>query len=59
MMYSIDSLTLISGIDVPIPEIGVNIHQPTIREIAYIGEKSFYEAAQTIIIQKEDFIMRY
>ena len=56
MMYSIDSLTLISGIDVPIPEIGVNIHQPTIREIAYIGEKSFYEAAQTIIIQKEDFI---
>lgn len=58
MMYSIDSLTLISGIDVPIPEIGVNIHQPTIREIAYIGEKSFYEAAQTIIIQKEDFINR-
>ena len=57
-MYSIDSLTLISGIDVPIPEIGVNIHQPTIREIAYIGEKSFYEAAQTIIIQKEDFINR-
>ena len=56
MMYSIDSLTLISGIDVPIPEIGVNIHQPTIREIAYIGEKSFYEAAQTIIIQKKDFI---
>lgn len=55
-MYNIDSLTLISGIDVPIPEIGVNIHQPTIREIAYIGEKSFYEAAQTIIIQKEDFI---
>ena len=55
-MYSIDSLTLISGIDVPIPEIGVNIHQPTIREIAFIGEKSFYEAAQTIIIQKEDFI---
>ena len=56
MMYSIDSLTLISGIDVPIPEIGVNIHQPTIREIAYIGEKSFYEAAQTMIIQKKDFI---
>ena len=62
MMYSIDSLTLISGIDVPIPEIGVNIHQPTIREIAYIGEKSFYEAAQTIWLilffqwKKKDFI---
>ena len=55
-MYNIDKLTLISGIDIPIPEIGVNIHQPTIKEIAYIGEKSFYEAAQTIIVDKKDFI---
>lgn len=58
MMYNIDKLTLISGIDVPVPELGVNIHQPTIREIAYIGEKSFYEAAQTIIIEKKDFMGR-
>ena len=55
-MYKIDSLTLISGIDIPIPELRVNIHQPTIREIAYIGEKSFYQAAQTIAIQKEAFL---
>ena len=55
-MYKIDSLTLISGIDIPIPELKVNIHQPTIREIAYIGEKSFYQAAQTIAVQKKDFL---
>ncbi len=58
MMYKIDKLTLISGIDIPIPELKVNIHQPTIREIAYIGEKSFYQAAQTIAIQKSDFMGR-
>ena len=55
-MSKIDSLTLISGIDIPIPELGVNIHQPTIREIAYIGERSFYEAAQTITMNKETLL---
>lgn len=56
MMYNLDSLTLISGIDIPIPELRVNIHQPTIREIAYIGEKSFYMAARTLTIDKEDYL---
>ncbi len=55
-MYKIDSLTLISGIDIPIPELGINIHQPTVREIAYIGEKSFYEAAQTLVATKEKLL---
>lgn len=56
-MYNIDRLTLISGIDIPIPELKVNIHQPTIKEIAYIGEKSFYEAAQTIAMEKEKLLL--
>lgn len=56
MMYNIDKLTLISGVDIPIPELRVNIHQPTIREIAYIGEKSFYEAARTITMEKEKLL---
>lgn len=55
-MYSIDKLTLISGIDIPIPELQVNIHQPTIKEIAYIGEKSFYTAANTLCIDKNMYI---
>lgn len=56
-MYKIDKLTLISGIDIPIPELKVNIHQPTIREIAYIGEKSFYLSAQALIMTVENFLI--
>ena len=55
-MYKIDKLTLISGIDIPIPELRVNIHQPTIREIAYIGEKSFYMSAQVLTMTVESFL---
>lgn len=54
-MYKIDSLTLISGIDIPIPELGVNIHQPTIREIAYIGEQRFYMSAQIMTLTVENY----
>lgn len=55
-MYNIDSLTLLAGVDFPIPEIKVNIHQPTIREIAYIGERNFYEAANTLVVKKEQYV---
>ena len=55
-MSKIDSLTLISGVDVLIPEMKISIHQPTLREIAYIGELTFFQAAQTIIVDKDKFI---
>lgn len=58
MMYKIDTLTLLSGIDIPIPELKVNIHQPTIREIAYIGERSFYQASSLLTLSKEDLALR-
>lgn len=54
MMYNIDTLTLLSGIDIIIPEIKVKIHQPTIREIAYIGERSFYTAASLFLLTKDN-----
>lgn len=38
----IDSVTLITGSDIPFPEIGITIHQPTIEEIGVIGEKNFF-----------------
>ena len=58
MMSKIDALTLISGIDIPIPEIKVNIHQPTIREIAYVGERDFYHAASILRVDKEELALR-
>lgn len=53
-MYEIDKLTLISGIDIPIPELSINIHQPTIREIAFIGEVNFFEALSFLLFDKDN-----
>jgi len=45
-------LTLITGIDVPFPEAQVTIHQPKIKEIAYIGEEYFLIGCETINLSK-------
>ena len=45
-------LALITGIDIPIPELQTTIHQPTIKEISYIGEKDFLVGIQCLSIQK-------
>ena len=58
MMFKIDDLTLLSGIDIPIPELKVNIHQPTIREIAYVGERDFYHAASILRVDGEELALR-
>lgn len=39
---TIGDLLLLSGNDIPFPEARVNIHQPTLKEIAYIGEEAFF-----------------
>ena len=38
----IGNLLLLSGNDLPFPEARVNIHQPTLKEIALIGEDAFF-----------------
>lgn len=35
-------LLLLSGNDIPFPEAQVTIHQPTLKEIAFIGEEAFF-----------------
>ena len=35
-------LLLLSGNDIPFPEAQVTLHQPTLKEIAYIGEEAFF-----------------
>lgn len=37
----VDEVVLITGIDIPFPPAEITIHQPTIEEIAYIGEDAF------------------
>lgn len=46
------SLGLMTGIDLPIPELQLVIHQPTIREISMIGEPDFFIGVQMLSIDK-------
>ena len=51
MNYDI-RLALMSGVDIPIPECQAVIHQPTLKEIALIGEIDFFTGVQTLCINK-------
>ena len=46
------NLALMCGTDIPIPECQITIHQPRIKEIALIGEKSFFLGAQCLCVNK-------
>ena len=45
-------LALMCGTDIPMPELQTTIHQPTIKEISYIGEQEFFIGLQTLSINK-------
>lgn len=45
-------LALIAGTNIPIPECQAVLHQPTIKEIAMIGEKDFFTGVQCLCIHK-------
>ena len=49
-------LALMSGIDIPVPECKIIIHQPSISEISYIGEEDFFVGVQTLCLSKTMFI---
>lgn len=47
---------LMSGIDIPIPELQIAVHQPTIKEISMIGEQEFFMGAQVLCLNKTMYI---
>ena len=49
-------MSLMCGIDIPCVELGVSAHQPTIKEIAYMGEKEFFIALQCLCVDKNKFV---
>ena len=49
-------LALITGADIPIPECQLVLHQPTIKEIAFIGEHEFFVGVQTLTLHKSMFM---
>ena len=48
-----NELLLLSGNDIPFPEAQITIHQPTIHEIAYIGEECFYTGCEFLRFSKD------
>ena len=49
-------LGLMTGVDLPIPELQLVLHQPTIKEISMIGEQTFFTGIQLLCIKKELYI---
>ena len=49
-------LALMTGIDIPIPELQTVIHQPSIKEISMIGEQDFFIGIQLLCINKNIYV---
>ena len=49
-------LALMTGVDIPIPELQITMHQPTIKEISMIGEQDFLVGVQLLCIDKKLYI---
>lgn len=49
-------LPLMAGIDIPIPELQLIFHIPTIKDIAYMGEKEYFTAVQFLCLEKEQLL---
>lgn len=49
----LDKLLLLSGNDIPFAEAQLTVHNPTLKEIAYIGEEAFFTGYQMLGISKE------
>ena len=49
----VNELLLLSGNDIPIESIQIIMHQPTIKEIAYIGEDAFFSGCEFLRFSKD------
>lgn len=49
-----NDLLFLSGNDIPFPEGQITIRQPKVKEIAYIGEESFYTGLEILNISKNN-----
>lgn len=55
-MAVIEDIVLGAGIDIPFPEAQTVIHQPTIKEIAYIGEETFFIGCELLKFSKNSLM---
>lgn len=50
----LNELLLLSGNDIPFPEARLVIHQPTVKEIGYIGEEAFFAGCEFFRFSKDN-----
>lgn len=50
----LNELVLLSGNDIPFAEAQIAIHQPSLKEIGYIGEDTFYTACEFLRFSKDN-----
>lgn len=50
------TLSLMAGIDIPIPELQLTLHPPTLQDIAFMGEEDYFQAIQYLCLEKRQFI---
>ena len=48
-------LALMCGVDIPVPECQLTVHQPKIKEIAFVGERDFFTGVQCLCVSKRMF----
>lgn len=51
-----NKLQLLTGVDIPIPDLQVALHQPTIIEISYIGDTKYFSVISTFCFNKDILI---
>jgi hypothetical protein len=49
-------LALMAGSDIPIPECQITLHQPSIKEISFLGEDDFFIGVQCLCLHKSMFV---
>lgn len=49
-------LALMTGVDIPIPELQATMHQPSIKEISMIGETDFFMGIQILCLNKSFYV---
>lgn len=54
----LNELLLLSKNDIPFPQAGIVIHQPTIKQIGYIGQDSFYSGCGLLNFSKQDYSLQ-
>ena len=47
-----NTLALMTGIDIPIIELQLALHQPTLKEISYLGDKDFFDGISCLCVDK-------